>query len=211
MNHNLQTFLKTTIIGGIVVMLPLILLVKISWWLIDILMEQLQPLAELLTATLQISGQYSSLVALLLVIGICFWVGLVARLKLGAFIWTSLEHYTLKRFPGYNLLKEIVAMFSKTNKQSLSRAVLICPWGDDVWFTGFVTDSCVNGYVTVFSPCSPNPSTGLVFHLPKEKVIELAGSESLAFKTVLSCGVGAAPLVANIPASQFMHKPDHPV
>jgi uncharacterized membrane protein len=200
MNRNLQTFLTTTIIGGIVVLLPLILLIKISWWLVDLLMGQVQPLADLLTTTLNMSDKYSSPVALLLVVAVCFWVGLVARLKLGTMIWSSLEHNTLKKLPGYNMLKDIVHMFSGSNKQSFSKAVLICPWGDETWFTGFITDTNANGFVTVFSPCSPNPSTGLVFHLPKERVIDLPEKEGLAFKTVLSCGVGASPLVGHLPA-----------
>lgn len=199
MYHNLKTFLKTTIIGGIVVLLPLILLIKIILWLVSFLMTEVQPITDIVTAILRVSDSYSSLVALLLVIAVCFCVGLVARLKLGSMLWISLETNTLKKVPGYNMLKEIVNMFSSPNKQSFSKAVLICPWGDDVWFTGFITDTCDNGYVTVFSPCSPNPSTGLVFHLPKEKVIDLAGTDGLAFKTVLSCGVGAAPLVKKIP------------
>lgn len=198
MNRNLQTFLKTTIIGGIVVLLPLILLIKITWWLVDFLMGQLQPLTELLTATLNISDSYSGLVALLLVIAACFWVGLVARLKLGSMLWVSLENNTLKKVPGYNALKEMVNMFSNPNKPSLSKAVLVCPWGDETWLTGFITDTAAYGYVTVFSPTSPNPSTGLVFHLPKERVKELTEVEGLAFKTVLSCGVGAAPIVMKI-------------
>jgi uncharacterized membrane protein len=197
--HNLQTFLKTTIIGGIVVLLPLILLIKITWWLVNFLMGQLQPLTELLTATLSISDKYSGLVALLLVVGVCFFVGLMARLKLGSMVWLSLENATLKKVPGYGALKDIVNMFSSPNKQSFSKAVLVCPWGNETYLTGFVTDTCENGYISVFSPTSPNPSTGLVFHLPKERVIDLKETESLAFKTVLSCGVGATPMVMKIP------------
>jgi uncharacterized membrane protein len=202
MYRNLETFLKTSIIGGMVVLLPLILLIKIMWWLVEFMMGQLQPLAQLLTATLTISDRYSALVAMLLVIAVCFWVGLVARLKLGGMLWVSLENNTLKKIPGYTALKEIVQMFTKPNKQSFSRAVMVRPWGNDVWLTGFITDTGDNGYVTVFSPCSPNPSTGFVFHVPKEDVIELKGQEGLAFKTVLSCGVGAAPLLKEIPSKQ---------
>lgn len=198
MVYNLQTFLKTTIIGGMVVLLPLILLIKIMWWLIAFMMAQIEPIANLLTAAFTIGDKYSSALALLMVVGLCFWVGLMARLKLGSMLWVSLENNTLKKVPGYSALKEIVHMFSKPNKQSFSKAVLVRPWGDDVWLTGFITDTADNGFVTVFSPCSPNPSTGFVFHVPSSKVIELNGHEGLAFKTVLSCGVGAAPLVKTL-------------
>lgn len=204
MYQNLRNFLITTMIGGLVVLLPLILLLKISWWLIQFMMEELHPLADILTTSLQINDRFSGIVALLLVMAVCFWVGLIARLRLGNMLWVTLEGLTLKRFPGYSALKEIVNMFSKPNKQSFSKAVLVCPWGDDVWLTGFITDSCENGMLTVFVPCSPNPSTGLVLHLPKENVKELQAAEGLAFKTVLSCGVGAAPIARQIPAKISM-------
>ena len=199
MNRNLRNFLITTMIGGLVVLLPLVLLIKIALWLVEFLMDELHPLAELLTGFLHFNEKFSSLVALLMVMAVCFGVGLIARLKLGSVLWSSLEAATLRKFPGYSALKEMVNMFSKPNKQSFSKAVLICPWGDDIWFTGFITDSTNSGIVTVFVPCSPNPSSGLVFHMPREKVVELKEADGLAFKTVLSCGVGAAPIARQIP------------
>lgn len=44
-------------------------------------------------------------------------------------------------------------------------------------------------YVGVFLPCSPNPTTGFFFYLPRSEVIEVAMSVDDAAKLVMSAGV----------------------
>jgi uncharacterized membrane protein len=52
-------------------------------------------------------------------------------------------------------------------------------------------------YVTVFLPCTPNPTTGFFFYVPKSKVIELSITVEEAAKLVMSAGMivpqGAKP------------------
>ncbi|MDQ0392935.1 DUF502 domain-containing protein [Labrys monachus] len=45
------------------------------------------------------------------------------------------------------------------------------------------------GWVSVFMPCAPNPTTGFFFLLPKSKVIELSISIEEATKLVISAGL----------------------
>jgi uncharacterized membrane protein len=44
-------------------------------------------------------------------------------------------------------------------------------------------------YVGVFLPCSPNPTTGFFFYLPKDNVIEIAMAPDEAAKLVMSAGL----------------------
>jgi uncharacterized membrane protein len=44
-------------------------------------------------------------------------------------------------------------------------------------------------YVSVFLPCTPNPTTGFYFFLPARDVIELAIAPDEALKLIVSCGV----------------------
>jgi uncharacterized membrane protein len=44
-------------------------------------------------------------------------------------------------------------------------------------------------YVSVFLPCTPNPTTGFYFFLPARDVIELALTPDDAVKLIMSCGV----------------------
>ena len=44
-------------------------------------------------------------------------------------------------------------------------------------------------YISVFLPCTPNPTTGFYFFLPARDVIELQISPDAAAKLIVSCGV----------------------
>ncbi len=44
-------------------------------------------------------------------------------------------------------------------------------------------------YISVFLPCTPNPTTGFYFYLPARDVIELSISPDDAVKLIVSCGV----------------------
>jgi uncharacterized membrane protein len=44
-------------------------------------------------------------------------------------------------------------------------------------------------YVSVFLPCTPNPTTGFYFFLPASAVVEVALSPDEAVKLIVSCGV----------------------
>jgi uncharacterized membrane protein len=44
-------------------------------------------------------------------------------------------------------------------------------------------------FVSVFLPCTPNPTTGFYFYLPAREVIELPISPDDAIKLIVSCGV----------------------
>jgi uncharacterized membrane protein len=44
-------------------------------------------------------------------------------------------------------------------------------------------------HISVFLPCTPNPTTGFYFFLPARDVIELPLSPDAAAKLIMSCGV----------------------
>lgn len=59
-------------------------------------------------------------------------------------------------------------------------------------------------YVSVFLPCTPNPTTGFYFFLPASAVVEVALSPDEAVKLIVSCGVihpEALPVVPAEPAA----------
>ena len=57
--------------------------------------------------------------------------------------------------------------------------------------TGAVAEALDGGdeYVSVFLPCTPNPTTGFFFYLPARDVIELDITPDEAAKLIMSAGV----------------------
>ncbi|MDA3817791.1 MAG: DUF502 domain-containing protein, partial [Prolixibacteraceae bacterium] len=80
-----------------------------------------------------------------------------------------------------------------------SEVVLIDIFNSGVLMTGFITDYQENNdYLTVFVPTGPNPTSGNIYHLPKEKVKRTDISVDYAIKTIISCGAGSENIFALI-------------
>lgn len=186
------TFLKTTLLGGVIILLPSLLLWKISVWVFTIIDKEIQPLALQLSGLTGFNALASKALTLALIIGVCFMFGLLVKISLGRFLWQTVENMILRRIPGYAIIKEIVSYFSNDDKNIFGQAVMFSPFGHDTFFTGFVTDEDDLGNVTVFSPTAPNPTTGFVFHLKKEQLVYLDVPSSEAFKSIVACGRGSA-------------------
>lgn len=189
-------FIKPTLLGGLIVLLPSFLLVNIVIWLAAIINEATLPLVNFASNKLGLSMWFSQLLLLLSVIAACFFTGILIHNRLGAFIVEKTESIVLNRFPGYRSLKELVGYFLSPDKKSVfSQPVLVRPWGDDSWMTGFLMDEDENDTVTVFIPTAPNPSTGLILHTTQDRIKPLQVSGSEAFKNIIACGVGSAQLL----------------
>ena len=91
----LQQFLLTTLIGGVVVLLPLAIFVFIVQLLIRFIGNAIAPLSELIN--LEIPKLYLDLIALVGIVLFCFLVGLVVRTRLGRAIIRYVEIEWLER------------------------------------------------------------------------------------------------------------------
>jgi uncharacterized membrane protein len=90
-------FLKTTVLGGILFLVPIIIFIAIIGKTI--------PVAGLLVADKFVGVAVAELVAIALLVLICFIAGLAARTPRAKKIVQSLEVNVLQKIPVYELLK----------------------------------------------------------------------------------------------------------
>lgn len=203
MIHSIYRFIFNAFFGGFIIILPTIVLFKVAAWLFDFLRTTAEPVTGLLMQSLSLSEPRAFTFTLLGTFIFCALIGLLTRTRLGKAIQTIFEKKILSRIPGYNTISDIVAQI--TGKQSgLFRSVVLVTLEDSgVSATGFIVDEISDQHVTVFIPCGPNPTTGFVLHLEKEKVSPLNISVEAAMKTIIACGSGSSQFVK---ASLLMHK-----
>ncbi|WP_240554901.1 hypothetical protein [Oceanicoccus sagamiensis] len=61
--------------------------------------------------------------------------------------------------------------------------------------TVIVTSTHDNGWYTVFVPTGPNPTSGMIYHLPPEQVELLPNIKvDEALRTIIACGAGSDEL-----------------
>ena len=194
----LKIFIKTSLLGGLAVILPGAVLFLIFKWIFNWVTNIIQPLTNLVLAR----GQFQELVADAIVFGIiitfCFVVGAAVKTKIGRYIQENLENRILKIAPGYPTIKSIVMQFIGKKKSPFSSVALIRPFENDTLMTAFITDFHDNDWYTVFAPTGPNPTTGFIFHLKGEFVQPVNVPVEETIRSVLSCGAGSTRLIQGL-------------
>ena len=117
MNNKVGQFLKMTMIGGLVVILPVALIVLLLMKAMTEVQKVLQPIVLLLPEAVILP----KVMALLIVIGGCFLTGLVLNTRIGWQVYQVGERKILERIPGYTLLRSLVGSFRVGRKRCPSR------------------------------------------------------------------------------------------
>ena len=63
-------------------------------------------------------------------------------------------------------------------------------FGSGTLMTGFITDD-QGEILTVFVPTGPNPTSGNIYHVPKDNVLRTKAAVDTGMKTIISCGAGS--------------------
>jgi uncharacterized membrane protein len=195
-----KIFFRTTLLGGVIVILPTIILVFAFKWLFGMVSDAIRPMTNLVVEYLTLPDQYERLIAMLIVISViilgCFAVGLFVRTKLGRWVYESFEKSLLSKTPGYTMVKETVNQFIGKKQSPFSSVALVQIFQNETKVTAFVTDKHDDGTVTVFVPTGPNPTSGFIYHLNEQYVHPVSVPVEDAMRSVISCGAGSGQLIA---------------
>lgn len=189
-----KSFFKTSLIGGIVVILPAAIFVFVFKWLFRWVTDIIQPLTDLVLMKSHIKEiAADALVLAVIVIG-CFVIGIVVKTKIGRFIHENLENRISKIAPGYGTIKEIVMQLIG-KKFPFSSVALVRIFENDTLVTAFITDSHPDGSYTIFAPTAPNPTSGFIYHVKGEYVYHVDIPVEEAMRSVITCGAGSKNLI----------------
>ncbi len=191
----IKAFFKTSLLGGMVVILPVAILVFVFKWLFNLVTDIVQPLTNLVMAKSQIQEILADILVIAVILTVCFIIGVFVRTRLGAFIYKTLENRILKVAPGYSLIKETVLQFLGSKKSPFSSVALVQVFGNETLVSAFVTDTHKDGSYTVFVPTGPNPTSGNIYHLQGKYVHPVDVPVEDAMRSIISCGAGSDKLI----------------
>ncbi len=192
--RRLRRFFVTTVLGGLLVVLPITLLVLVVRFVVNFITDLLDPVKQLLSFPNNINDWIVDLIAFALVIIAFFIIGLVVRTELGERFFKKLEMQWLGQIPFYTTIRDTLTQFFNRDKMPFSQVVLIDPFGSGSQMTGFVTDELESDWYTVFVPTAPNPTNGFVFHVKAEKVRFLNVKPEEAMRSIIAMGSGSKVL-----------------
>jgi len=194
-----KNFLRTTFIGGVVALAPLTLIILLFRWVINVIGRNLTPLVDTLLQESDPNPFFKFALYVITFSAILlffFLIGLVVRSRLFVFLNEAEDRYLLK-IPGYKLAKETVQQFFGKNRSFFREVVLVDIFNSGVLMTGFITDD-QGEIITVFVPTGPNPTSGNIYHLHKDRVRKTGASVDNGMKSIISCGAGSAELFESV-------------
>lgn len=193
----MRKYINRTIIGGLAAVLPLVLLVVLVRWVINVIGNLLQPLVELFNTESRYLILAIYVIAVLAILILIFLLGWFIQTRIGNFIRNVLEKRYLMKIPGYKTAKEIVMQFFGGGRSFFSEVVLVDIFDSGTLMTGFITDD-QGEIITVFVPTGPNPTSGNIYHVKKDKVIKTKASVDSGMRSIISCGAGSGELFNKI-------------
>ena len=189
-----KRFFFTTLIGGVVVLLPISILVFLIRFGINFIGGILRPITSVIRGNSHMSQQLLDFIAFIVIILFCFLVGLIIRTQYGKTTFTFVETKYLSRIPFYVTIKDIVGQFTNSSKTPFKQVVMADVFNNGTRMTGFITDEHENGKYTIFVPTAPNPTNGYVFHVNRDQLVFLENDTQEAMRTVIGMGAGSRNL-----------------
>ncbi|MFC2089717.1 DUF502 domain-containing protein [Bacteroidota bacterium] len=194
----LRGFFRTTFIGGLVALLPISMVIILFRWIINLIERYLGPFVNMIAgdeSKLYTFALYlSSILAIFLMF---FFIGLVIKTRWGRFLNHQLEKKYLHKIPGYKIARETVSQFFGKNKSFFREVVIVDLFNSGTLMTGFITDD-QGDIITVFVPTGPNPTSGNIYHLPKDKVFRTGAPVDVGMKSIISCGAGSSEVMSEM-------------
>lgn len=182
-------FLKTTFLGGIFFLLPLVLSVLVIREAVDWLAKVLEPVARFISnrhAVLGMTLDYLLAFGFLILVG--FIAGILARTRVGHSIHQKLENLILRKMPGYTLLRGLTGETEAGEAKDFRSALLKV--GADKWQMAFLVERSADGWCTVFLPSAPSGTSGTIQLVSADQVVELAVEPKDLVMCIMKIGEG---------------------
>jgi uncharacterized membrane protein len=207
-----KIFLRTSILGGTVVVLPVAILAFVFKWIFGFITDLIQPMTNVVLKRSQVPEISADIFVVVLIVVGCFIIGVIVKTRLGGFLYHHIETRILKIAPGYSLIKETVVQILGSKTSPFSSVALARIFGNDTLVSAFITDRHSDGSFTLFVPTGPNPTSGNIFHLKGEYVYPIKVPVEEAMRSIISCGAGSTKLIdayhKQIKTASTPHNPD---
>lgn len=192
-------FLKTTLMGAVLVVVPVGIIGFSLWQITSLFRSLLLPVVEKLPFD-SVFMRYSVIaMALLSVVLLCYFTGVAVRTRWGSAMRGWIERFLLERIPGYSIVRTLIHQYLGHEEERQFRPVLVDLYGSDSQAVGFEIEKLADGKVAVFLPSVPAATIGQVQLVPRERVHPLQASMHATLEALTMFGIGSSELVGKGP------------
>ena len=175
--------------GGIIFLVPIAIFIAVIGKGLEFTGAIARPVADVLPVNMIGGVAVAHVLAILLLLLICFLAGLLARAAIARKAVDALEANVLSRVPAYALLKtKTQSMLSPEDIEGMSPVVVRF---DDSWQIAFEIERVQDGKVALFLPGSPDAWSGSVCVVDEDRVTPLDLPVAAVAKMAKQLGKGA--------------------
>ena len=182
-------FLKTTVVGGILFLVPIIIFIAVIGKALELTKKLATPLAVLIPLDSIGNIAMVNLLALGIVLLICFLAGLAAKSTLARKSIGNLESRVLSKIPVYGLLKSKIDAIVQPEKAEGMKPVLAR--FDDSWQIAFEVERIQGKVVGIYLPGAPDPWSGSVCFVTEDRIQPLELTLLPVLRTLKGLGKGS--------------------
>lgn len=186
------SFFAKSLLAGFLIVVPIYLSVLLLLKAMKSVVSLVRPVALLLPE----SVPAEMLLSLLLVLVICFLVGVGIRTRKGRMVREWLEKSLFERIPGYALIRSLTQQLAGSSDERIWKPAFVEI--EEALVPGFIIEEFEDGRYTVFVPSIPTPLAGAVYVLDRKRVHLLDVPFTVALRAISKWGSGSKDLVATM-------------
>jgi uncharacterized membrane protein len=185
-----RSFLLGSLVSGLIIVVPVYLAILLLLKAMASVMGLVRPIARLLPDWLPAEN----ILALLVLLIVCFFVGAAVRTAAGRAARERLEKSLFSRLPGFALLRSLTQQLAGYGEEKVWKPALVEI--EDALVPAFIIEELDDRRVTVFVPSVPTPLAGAVYVIDRQRVHVLDIPFTQAVSSISRWGAGSGELVA---------------
>ena len=193
----LTQFVRTTLVGGLFFLAPIVVLIVILAKAFDFAKKSLNAVFVHIPAASELSAGAATVLSVAIVALVCLLAGLVAHTVIAQRLVNLLESSLLSKIPGYDYLKQESA--SALGVAEIAELPVVFVPMEGGWQLGVQTEALRGGLVAIFVPGAPNPHSGSVFFFSRDNIRPAGIKLAVALNCLRRCGAGASAIGASWP------------
>ena len=182
-------FLKTTLLGGVIVVLPAWLAVL----LVLKVLAHLEIFVKPVSSHLPQSIAHPRVIGILVLVALCFLVGAAIQTAIGQKAQRAAERAVLEKIPGYTVLRSLASRLSDHAETASFRPALVEM--EEAPVPAFIVERHTGDRCTVFIPSVPTPMAGSVYIIDNSRVHALDLPAVSVMQCISKWGGGSDKLV----------------
>ena len=188
--NSIKSFLKATLVGGLMFLVPVVLVALVLRHALQFAGKIAQPIAAVLPVSHLGGVAIATIIAVAILLCIALLAGLLSRTGPGRRVTHWFEESILGGMPQYRMVKSLAEGLTQLENGTGMQPVLMR--GDEGWMLGYQMEELPDGWLVVFLPASPTPMSGNVMYVEASRVKPLHLSMRDAMQLVKRLGIGSA-------------------